>query len=86
MIPYDEALSIILTNAVPIGIKNLKLVQATGYILAKDISTKYNIPFFDNSAIDGFGVRTSDAVNSSPESPAKLRLIGTIQAGDLPRI
>ncbi|OGI08426.1 MAG: hypothetical protein A3I68_05810 [Candidatus Melainabacteria bacterium RIFCSPLOWO2_02_FULL_35_15] len=86
MIPYNEALSIILANSNQIGIKSLKLTKATGYILAEDISTKYNIPFFDNSAVDGFGVRISDIVNLSPENPAKLRLIGTIQAGDLPNI
>ncbi len=86
MIPYDEALSIILANSSPIGIKSLGLAKTTGYVLAKDILTKHNIPFFDNSSVDGFGIRTSDLVNSSPESPAKLRLIGTIQAGDLPSI
>lgn len=86
MICYDEALSIILANSNPIGIKSLKLTKATSYVLAKDILAKYNIPFFNNSAVDGFGIRTSDIINSSSESPVKLRLIGTVQAGDLPSI
>ena len=82
MIPYHKALSTVLACANPLGSKIVKLEQAAGSVLAKDISTKYNIPFFDNSAVDGFGVKISDVKNTSLETPAKLQLIGTIKAGD----
>ena len=86
MIPYHEALSIVLACANPLGSKIIKLEQAIGSVLAKDISTKYNIPFFDNSAVDGYGVRVSDVKNASNEYPVKLQLIGTIKAGDEPKV
>ena len=82
MIPYHKALSTVLVCASPLGSEIVKLEQAVGSVLAKDISTKYNIPFFDNSAVDGFGIKVLDVKNASIEAPAKLRLIGTIKAGD----
>ena len=86
MIPYHEALSKVLACANPLGSKIVKLEQASGSVLAKDISTKHNIPFFDNSAVDGYGVRVSDVKSASNESPVKLQLIGTIKAGDEPKV
>ncbi|MBI2996599.1 MAG: molybdopterin molybdotransferase MoeA [Candidatus Melainabacteria bacterium] len=82
MIPYHKALSTVLACANPLGFKTIKLEQAGGSVLTKDIFTTHNIPFFDNSAVDGFGVRTSDVKNASNESPIKLQLTGTIKAGD----
>jgi molybdopterin molybdotransferase len=40
------------------------------------------MPGFDNSAVDGFGIRLADVERASEDSPARLELSGTIQAGD----
>ena len=82
MIPFDEALKLVLKNTNFLGKQKIKLQDAAGHILAEDIKTKFNIPLFDNSAVDGFGVKVQDVMNASNESPVELELIGTVKAGD----
>ncbi len=86
MISFDEALKLVLKNTTPIGKQKIKLKDSGGYVLAEDIKAKFNIPLFDNSAVDGFGVKVSDIKDASAELPVELDLIGTIRAGDSGKI
>lgn len=52
------------------------LLEARGLIVAQDIIADSNVPPFQNSAMDGYAVRSSDV-----DEPATLRLCGTIAAG-----
>ena len=54
-------------------------------VLAEDIFSDTNIPPLDNSAMDGFCLKSADTKNSSPAAPARLKIIGTIYAGKIPR-
>jgi molybdopterin molybdotransferase len=54
------------------------LERALGRTLAQEIDVKKNIPAFDNSAMDGFALR-------SAEAGKRLRIAATIFAGDHPR-
>ena len=53
------------------------LDEARGRILSDPLSSKVDDPHFDNSAMDGFAVKSSDC--SSTET--RLEIIGTSQAG-----
>ncbi|WP_019613947.1 molybdopterin molybdotransferase MoeA [Psychromonas ossibalaenae] len=59
----------------------LPLSQALGFALAEDIKSPLNVPPFNNSAMDGYAVKRNDLINSSPENPVTLKLIGKSFAG-----
>jgi molybdopterin molybdotransferase len=71
----EEALQSIYTHTQPTTHKLLSLESAHGFILAQDVVATYNLPPYDNSAMDGYALRMS-------ESTIALKEIGTIFAGD----
>jgi len=80
MIPFKIALSKVLQHAKPIGIEQINLEKLLGCHLAEDIKTRFNIPVFDNSSVDGYCVKLSDFKGA--KFPVKLSLAGEIKAGD----
>ena len=61
LMPVDEALSRLLSSVTPIdSTLSLPLSDAVGYVLATNIKAPADVPPFDNSAMDGYAVRTSD--------------------------
>ncbi len=82
MISVDEALSIILNSLTPLEKERVSLIDSHRRILYNDMYSDINIPGFNNSAMDGYAVRSDDAVGASPDNPVKLRITGEIQAGN----
>jgi len=82
MIPFEEAISAVLSQARPLETKDVPLSEALGHALAQDALATLDMPNFSNSAMDGFGVRIREVKGASSDTPAKLKLSGTIQAGD----
>ncbi len=82
MISFDEALQTILQHAKSLGVVNVSLKKTLGYVLAQAVSATFDLPSFNNSAMDGYGVQFEDLKNASKEHPAQLILKETIQAGD----
>jgi molybdopterin molybdotransferase len=74
-VTIEEALDLIYKNTSKRSIKYLPIEQALGYILAEDIVAKHNLPPYDNSAMDGYAVKISDASKS-------VKVNHTIFAGD----
>lgn len=57
MIEYQEAIERILANISNVrNTKLLKLEKALGYYVAEDVCSPLDIPFFDNSAMDGYAI------------------------------
>ena len=88
MISATEAEQIILTLADPIAeTETLNLRAASdgptlaGRVLAEAISSKLDFPHWDNSAMDGYAVRSADVSSA----PVTLQIIETIAAGQIPR-
>jgi molybdopterin molybdotransferase len=81
MIEYREALDEVLSRAKTLGTVQVFLNDAVWQVLAEDIFAKEDIPFSDNSAMDGFAVRFDDIKQASPEKPAVLKLKGEVPAG-----
>lgn len=75
MISYEEAIKLIDQSLPNIGQEVISLSKANGRILAEDIVSKYDHPFFDNSTVDGYGIRFS-------EREKFLKVEGEILAGD----
>ncbi|GLT14511.1 molybdopterin molybdotransferase MoeA [Vibrio algivorus] len=77
LMPIDTAISKMLESITPISlVTNLPLDKAVGYVLSEDIHSPINVPPFDNSAMDGYALRSSDL-----ESTTQLPLIGKSFAG-----
>jgi molybdopterin molybdotransferase len=60
------------------------LSQAQGRVLGEDVISPMDLPLFDNSAMDGFAVLTSDLAKASLDHPVSLNIIETIWAGKTP--
>lgn len=82
MITYEDALSEILHTVTPLTPVSQPLGELLGCVLAEPIVTPWDMPLFDNSAMDGFGVQAQDVASASRETPVSLTVTGTIQAGD----
>lgn len=77
MVSYDEALRTILENVAPVGSEQLPLSEAVGLVLAEAVTTPWDLPLWDNSAMDGYAVRTEDSAHPA----CKLRVTGYLPAG-----
>lgn len=77
MVSYEDALKTILDNVAPVGSEQMSLVDAVGMVLAETIIAPWDLPFWDNSAMDGYAVRTEDCAST----PVKLRVTGYLPAG-----
>ena len=60
-VKVEEALEIIYQKVSNTSIKILPIEQALNLVLAQNIVATYNLPPFDNSAMDGYAVKVQDA-------------------------
>jgi molybdopterin molybdotransferase len=81
MLPYTEALEKVLSYSEPPAKERLTLDQLNGHVLAEPLRCPFDLPSFDNSAVDGYGVLCSDLEKAGPENPVQLELLGEIRAG-----
>ena len=59
----------------------LPLARAEGLILAADVVAGLSLPGFDNSAMDGYAVMTTDISGAGAATPVKLPVAEDIPAG-----
>ena len=57
------------------------LGEAQGRILAESPVAHCDLPPFDNSAMDGYAVRSEDVLAASSDSPVQLTILGKVAAG-----
>lgn len=81
MISVSEAKRLILENTHTFSPTQNSLSESLGLVLAEDVFSKDNIPFADNSAMDGYAVKFEDTKDASKENPAKLKLSEVVAAG-----
>ncbi len=77
MVSFDDALTTILDNVSAVGSEQLPLVDAVGQVLAERVVAPWDLPLWDNSAMDGYAVRYEDCRNF----PVKLKVTGYLPAG-----
>lgn len=81
LVPVEEHLGRILDAVTPLSPLELTLSDAHGCVLAEDISSTFPLPPFDNSAMDGYAVRSDDIRSASDAQPVVLPVVGDIAAG-----
>ncbi len=60
----------------------MALIEALGLRVAEEIRSSIDLPGFDNSAMDGYAVRSADIAVANAAKPVKLPVDGVIAAGD----
>ncbi len=74
-VKVEEAFEFIYNNTTKKSIKIVPIEEALGLVLAENMTASHNLPPFDNSAMDGYAVKISDA-------GACVKVTSTILAGD----
>lgn len=85
MISVEQALEKILGNISVLGEEERPILDSLGQVLAEDIYSKIDVPPKDNSALDGYAVRSSDIMGASSKNPHVLKVIDMIVAGGTPK-
>lgn len=84
MINVNDALLKILAPVRVLNSETINLVDSLGRVLAEDMYADSDIPGFDNSAMDGYAVKSADIKGTSKNNPKVLKVIENIKAGDIP--
>ncbi|MFH5833870.1 gephyrin-like molybdotransferase Glp [Halalkalibaculum sp. DA384] len=87
MISIEEALKIVNEQDIERTVKEVSLEDAQGFWLAEEITSPFDLPSFDNSAMDGYAVSgISDEYEIVGEIPAGSTADHTLQPGEAMRI
>jgi len=83
MLTFEEAREIVLARVSPLGTELVPLTHAAGRVLAGEVRSPWDLPPWDNSAMDGYAVRSGDCRGS-----ASLKITGYMAAGgpDAPKV
>jgi len=73
---FEDARRTILCSVPTLGAERVELLTALGRVIAADVAAPWDMPFYDNSAMDGFAVRAADC-----RAGGTLRVTGYVPAG-----
>lgn len=80
-IGFDEALALTLDRLSPLPATNVPVWEAVGAVTARDVTAHVDSPSLTSSTKDGYALRFEDLEAVSEDRPKRLRLIGTVCAG-----
>lgn len=66
--------------------ERISIENLVGRIISTDIVSNLDIPDFNRSTVDGYGVRLKDVVGVSESNPAVLDLVGSVEMGQINNI
>jgi molybdopterin molybdotransferase len=81
---FADQRSFVLSQVEPLMPFGMVLIEALGLQLAERIVSDVDLPGFDNSAMDGYAVRSDDVAGATADAPVTLPVDGVVAAGDLP--
>ena len=80
---FDQARHVILASLKPVGeAERVPTPEALGRVAAEEVLAPEDLPRIPLSRVDGFAVRSSDAAQAAPGHPVRLRVGGTLRAGE----
>ena len=83
MIPLEEARALVCGAVEKLPVETVELLDAVGRVVAADQTSDIDVSPFAHSAMDGFALRAAEIADAAEESPAMLRVIAEIGAGDV---
>ena len=75
MISVDEAMNRILSRIPVLGLEKMNIIDSLRRVIGEDICEPRDIPPLDNSAMDGYAVRSADIKGASRKGPITLKVI-----------
>lgn len=82
LVPVAEALATYQRVLTPLTPRSQPLDTALGQVLAEPACAAVDLPLFDQSAVDGYAVRSADLLQAAPQLPVRLQITGEIAAGE----
>lgn len=82
MIPLAAARDHVLGALVSLPVIEVPLDDSLGAVVAGEVVAPFDLPPFDNAAVDGFAVRHEDVATASAATPVVLPVVATRLAGD----
>ena len=84
-IPLDEARQLIEEATAPLTrTESVPLLQATGRVLARDVTSDRDVPPFSRAGMDGYAVVAENTFGASRYEPKTLRVVEKIYTGEVP--
>lgn len=81
MISVEEARDLILNSIDFLCEEEVSLLNSLGRVIAENVYSHLTIPPWDNSAMDGYAVISSDTKPASKENPVRLKVLEDLPAG-----
>ena len=81
MVSVAEAEKFILNNIGTANVQSIPILQASGRVLAQEISAERDYPPFDRVTMDGIGINFESYASGNRE----FKITGTVGAGDEPQ-
>jgi molybdopterin molybdotransferase len=81
MLAVEEAQQRVLAEVETIGVEKVALGDALGRVLREAIRSPRDVPFGDNSAMDGYAVIAGDVAPATESAPVQLRVTSDLPAG-----
>ncbi|NLS76672.1 MAG: molybdopterin molybdotransferase MoeA [Chloroflexi bacterium] len=83
VLSVEEAQERVLALVRPLEAESVPLLQALDRVLAEPIVADMDVPPLANSGMDGYALRAEDIRDATQQSPARLRVIGELAAGQI---
>ena len=80
-IDLEKAQAMLLNRVAALGLEQVSLLESWKRVLAQNINSQVNVPTFSRSPLDGYAVQIKDVQHASAKKPARLNVLGTLQAG-----
>ncbi len=81
LLPLDAALGRMLHDVAALPPVVVAAGESLGCVLAADVVASHTMPPWDDSAMDGYAVRSIDVASASRHRPVTLRVVGEVAAG-----
>ncbi|MCX8173725.1 MAG: molybdopterin-binding protein [Thermoplasmata archaeon] len=86
VIDFATARKLLLENLKPVErVEEVTVEEAVDRVAAEDIASDVDVPPFSRAAMDGYAVIADDTAGARPLEPVKLRRIGVVHAGEMPK-
>lgn len=87
LLSLEEAREIINRNLhlKPLQCEEVTLLKAFHRVLAGDVVADSDVPPFNRSTVDGYALRAQDSHGAEENKPRKLKIVGRVSAGEVPK-